>query len=87
MSNPYPHSLTRAEFEAVREPLDEHYAGDQPYPPDWQLSACETTGDTEYPYRVTGINLNCKPGEYGHEFSWRVPDIDWRYFAGPEFSF
>jgi hypothetical protein len=68
--------MTREEFEAAREPREE-----APYAPDWQVLTVEDKGPGEfYRYVTTGINHNYKPGEYGREFSWSVPQLSWRYY-------
>jgi hypothetical protein len=41
---------------------------------DWKIDRVDDYGPAEfYRWRVTGRNHSCRPGEYGYEFSWRVP--------------
>lgn len=50
-------------------------------PPDWRVDELTDLGPTEfYRYRIIGENMNCREGEYGHRFCWRVPALCWRYF-------
>ena len=49
---------------------------------DWQVELVTTTpGDIHsrgFPLRVIGINLNCKPYEYGRNFVWDVSGDRWQ---------
>ncbi len=66
----------------ARETLDATIAELAPFTAsDWLLTEVEDKGPGHYyRYRVTGRNVNSLRGEYGHWFSWSVPDIsDKRY--------
>lgn len=48
--------------------------------PDWLVTGIQyRPHDRAYPWHVEGVNLNVEPGEYGHRFSWSVPDLSWRF--------
>ena len=75
MAHEYPRELSRAEFEAARNPLPS-YAAESGR--DWEVTRCIDKGPGHY-YRFLTEGVNrCNGGNA--QFFWDVPDLCWRYY-------